>query len=222
MIESGTTARCSPTNSGELTLVLEKGCGLALHRHGLRSCARRWNSPMCRSSCKPRHQFRHPQPTVCRESRRRWSSPMPDGRQIELFSRWQFTQAGRTGARYRRQQARPRGALCARSGPDREILFRRSGFSRSPTGSRKTSSSCAAASSTTPSILRAALMRGCTTWRSNCAMPRTCSRPATCSDADKIQLLWGPVRHGPGHNIATYHRNPDGYLIELVSTTWTA
>ncbi|WP_249165590.1 VOC family protein [Bradyrhizobium sp. AUGA SZCCT0431] len=31
----------------------------------------------------------------------------------------------------------------------------------------------------------------------------------------KIPLLWGPVRHGPGHNIASYHRNPDGYLIEL-------
>ena len=31
----------------------------------------------------------------------------------------------------------------------------------------------------------------------------------------KIPLLWGPVRHGPGHNIATYHRDPDGYLIEL-------
>jgi hypothetical protein len=31
----------------------------------------------------------------------------------------------------------------------------------------------------------------------------------------KILLLWGPVRYGPGHNIATYHRNPDGYLIEL-------
>lgn len=31
----------------------------------------------------------------------------------------------------------------------------------------------------------------------------------------KINLLWGPVRHGPGHNIATYHRNPDGYLVEL-------
>jgi len=31
----------------------------------------------------------------------------------------------------------------------------------------------------------------------------------------KIALLWGPVRHGPGHNVATYHRNPDGYLVEL-------
>jgi catechol-2,3-dioxygenase len=30
-----------------------------------------------------------------------------------------------------------------------------------------------------------------------------------------INLLWGPVRHGPGHNIALYHRSPDGYLIEL-------
>jgi catechol 2,3-dioxygenase-like lactoylglutathione lyase family enzyme len=30
-----------------------------------------------------------------------------------------------------------------------------------------------------------------------------------------IPILWGPVRHGPGHNIATYHRNPDGQMIEL-------
>jgi catechol 2,3-dioxygenase-like lactoylglutathione lyase family enzyme len=30
-----------------------------------------------------------------------------------------------------------------------------------------------------------------------------------------INLLWGPVRHGPGHNVATYHRDPDGQLIEL-------
>jgi catechol-2,3-dioxygenase len=31
----------------------------------------------------------------------------------------------------------------------------------------------------------------------------------------KIEILWGPVRHGPGHNVAIYHRNPDGHLIEL-------
>ncbi len=29
------------------------------------------------------------------------------------------------------------------------------------------------------------------------------------------EILWGPVRHGPGHNIATYHRNPDDQIIEL-------
>jgi len=29
------------------------------------------------------------------------------------------------------------------------------------------------------------------------------------------QILWGPVRHGPGHNIAVYHRNPDGHLVEF-------
>ena len=28
-------------------------------------------------------------------------------------------------------------------------------------------------------------------------------------------LLWGPGRHGIGHNIYTYHRNPDGHIIEL-------
>lgn len=30
-----------------------------------------------------------------------------------------------------------------------------------------------------------------------------------------IQLIWGPGRHGPGHNIYTYHRNPDDQVIEL-------
>ena len=31
----------------------------------------------------------------------------------------------------------------------------------------------------------------------------------------KHPLLWGPVRHGPGHNVAIYHRDPDGHLVEL-------
>lgn len=31
----------------------------------------------------------------------------------------------------------------------------------------------------------------------------------------KINLLWGPVRHGPGHNLAMYHRNPDDQIVEL-------
>jgi catechol-2,3-dioxygenase len=28
-------------------------------------------------------------------------------------------------------------------------------------------------------------------------------------------LEWGPGRHGPGHNLFTYHRDPDGNLTEL-------
>jgi catechol-2,3-dioxygenase len=31
----------------------------------------------------------------------------------------------------------------------------------------------------------------------------------------RLQILWGPVRHGPGHNVAVYHRNPDGHVVEL-------
>ena len=31
----------------------------------------------------------------------------------------------------------------------------------------------------------------------------------------KIPVLWGPVRHGPGHNVAIYHRDPDGHVIEM-------
>ena len=30
-----------------------------------------------------------------------------------------------------------------------------------------------------------------------------------------IEIAWGPVRHGPGHNIAVYHRNPDDQIIEM-------
>jgi catechol-2,3-dioxygenase len=32
---------------------------------------------------------------------------------------------------------------------------------------------------------------------------------------NNIPILWGPSRHGAGHNIATYHRDPDGNMIEL-------
>jgi hypothetical protein len=30
-----------------------------------------------------------------------------------------------------------------------------------------------------------------------------------------IRLEWGPGRHGIGHNIFTYHRNPDNQITEL-------
>ena len=30
-----------------------------------------------------------------------------------------------------------------------------------------------------------------------------------------VKLFWGPGRHGPGHNIYTYHLNADGVLVEM-------
>jgi catechol 2,3-dioxygenase-like lactoylglutathione lyase family enzyme len=30
-----------------------------------------------------------------------------------------------------------------------------------------------------------------------------------------IPIIWGPLRQGPGHNIATYHRNHDDEVVEL-------
>lgn len=30
-----------------------------------------------------------------------------------------------------------------------------------------------------------------------------------------VEIIWGPVRHGPGHNIALYHRNPDDLMVEF-------
>ncbi len=31
----------------------------------------------------------------------------------------------------------------------------------------------------------------------------------------KIPVLWGPLRHGIGHNIAVYHKNVDGQIVEV-------
>ncbi len=33
--------------------------------------------------------------------------------------------------------------------------------------------------------------------------------------ANDYRLHWGPGRHGPGHNIFTYHHDPDGNQVEL-------
>jgi catechol 2,3-dioxygenase-like lactoylglutathione lyase family enzyme len=32
---------------------------------------------------------------------------------------------------------------------------------------------------------------------------------------NKYTLIWGPGRHGPGHNLFCYHKNPDGHTVEL-------
>ena len=32
---------------------------------------------------------------------------------------------------------------------------------------------------------------------------------------NRIPIIWGPLRHGPGHNVSIYHRNPDGHVIEF-------
>lgn len=39
----------------------------------------------------------------------------------------------------------------------------------------------------------------------------------TCDElwSHGIPIIWGPGRHGPGHNIFTYHRDPDGNIVEL-------
>lgn len=30
-----------------------------------------------------------------------------------------------------------------------------------------------------------------------------------------VKMLWGPGRHGAGHNVFTYHKDPDGNVVEL-------
>lgn len=31
---------------------------------------------------------------------------------------------------------------------------------------------------------------------------------------NKVEILWGPLRHGCGHNLAIYHFDPEGFIIE--------
>ena len=33
--------------------------------------------------------------------------------------------------------------------------------------------------------------------------------------APKIPIIWGPGRHGPGHNMDTYHQNPEDQIVEM-------
>ena len=31
----------------------------------------------------------------------------------------------------------------------------------------------------------------------------------------QMPIIWGPLRHGPGHNVATYHRDHDDHVVEF-------
>ncbi|WP_063047032.1 VOC family protein [Nocardia pseudovaccinii] len=37
---------------------------------------------------------------------------------------------------------------------------------------------------------------------------------AAALEANDVKIEWGPLRHGPGHNIALYFRDPEGYWFE--------
>lgn len=38
---------------------------------------------------------------------------------------------------------------------------------------------------------------------------------------DGVEILWGPVRHGPGHNVAIYFRDHVGHIMEFSSEEMT-
>ena len=42
-----------------------------------------------------------------------------------------------------------------------------------------------------------------------------CRPLATSSAGRTFPIIWGPGRHGPGHNVYTYHRNPDDQIVEM-------
>jgi hypothetical protein len=124
----------------------------------------------------------------------------------------------RQGRRHRRRdhaaQARPRRVSHARRGRDREILLRRARVQgvglaqrflrlpalqpRSPHHQPAASRQCQHSSPR----LRAA--------RRSRDQPRL--RLLARKD---IKLFWGPIRHLIGHNIAIYHKNPDGITVEF-------
>jgi hypothetical protein len=37
---------------------------------------------------------------------------------------------------------------------------------------------------------------------------------AAALQANEVKVEWGPLRHGPGHNIAMYFRDAEGYWFE--------
>jgi len=45
-------------------------------------------------------------------------------------------------------------------------------------------------------------------------MSQLCASTDVLSRAH-IPLIWGPTRHGPGHNVSAYHQNPAGQIVEL-------
>ena len=88
--------------------------------------------------------------------------------------------------------------------------------SAGPTPSATSSCSCAATPITTPrTSWRARSSPACTTSPTRCATSTICRPPWTTWPSKEYRLHWGPGRHGPGHNIFTYHRDPDGNIIEL-------
>lgn len=44
-------------------------------------------------------------------------------------------------------------------------------------------------------------------------MGRSCDELAR----HNIPIIWGPGRHGMGHNLFTYHRDPDGNVVEFIA-----
>ena len=54
----------------------------------------------------------------------------------------------------------------------------------------------------------------CTTSRSSCATSRG-REGCDVLSLHQIPIIWGPLRHGPGHNVSIYHRNPDKQVIEF-------
>ena len=98
----------------------------------------------------------------------------------------------------RRDQARPCRASHARSARGVGILCERHGLAglRLDRGPLRLHAQRLRASHA--EFCARARCAACIISHSSCAARPTCTRPATCSRGTSIQILWGPVRHGPG------------------------
>ncbi len=83
------------------------------------------------------------------------------------------------------------------------------------TGWETISRSCAAGPTITPSTWSRPARTSISTPHSNCATGRHMQTACDFLSKNGYRILWGPGRHGIGHNLFTYHRSPNGLITEL-------
>ena len=212
-----TTTRAASSSSPAAGTVLPSSCGPAATQAWTTSPSS-W-PPSARKNCLPGSLT-----PASRTPRRR--TPNQDSRASTSSSirratgfrrrRGHRPSAGRARPRRRgAEQARPRRIATSATDAGHEFYQTRSA-SAGRTRSATSSASCAATPTTTRSTSSDAKRPGhCTTSRSRSPTRSRLLAAADLLASHGVKLIWGPGRHGVGHNMYTYHHDPDGNIVEL-------
>ena len=140
----------------------------------------------------------------------------PKGTVMEVFKRGGLLAREISVERHRAAQARPRRVPCHRRQARHEILLRRARLSRIRLDGRFLFVSALRARSShhQPDADR---LQPAFPYRLRAArLGPHARRRAIFSACSGYKLLWGPGRHGIGHNLFAYHRAPNGLITETV------